>query len=192
MTDLSGKVALVTGSARGIGKAIAVRYAQLGADIVINYSGDEANASKTVAEIVETGRDAIAVKADVTKPADIERIFIETLGRFGKVDIVVANAGVELVDQPIVEATDEQVDRLFEINTKGTFFTLQKAANYVSDNGRIIYVGSSTTGEEWDTKWGYRAANEEGRLRRPMIKIITCGGSPCPPRSRRRSAAQCR
>jgi 3-oxoacyl-[acyl-carrier protein] reductase len=145
MTDLSGKVALVTGSARGIGKAIAVRYAQLGADIVINYSGDEANASKTVAEIVETGRDAIAVKADVTKPADIERIFTEAFGRFGKVDIVVANAGVELVDQPILEATEEQVDRLFAINTKGTFFTLQKAAKYVSDNGRIIYVGSSTT-----------------------------------------------
>jgi 3-oxoacyl-[acyl-carrier protein] reductase len=66
MTDLSGKVALVTGSARGIGKAIAVRYAQLGADIAINYSGDESNASKTVAEIGEIGRDAIAVKADVT------------------------------------------------------------------------------------------------------------------------------
>jgi short chain dehydrogenase len=76
MTDRSGKVALVTGSAPGIGKAIAVRYAQLGTDIVINYSGDEANALKTVAEIGEsgaTGRDAIAVKADVTKPLDIER-----------------------------------------------------------------------------------------------------------------------
>lgn len=95
MTDLDGKVALVTGSARGIGKAIAVRYAQLGADIVINYSGDEANASKTVAEIGQIGRDAIAVQADVTKPAEIERLFTETLGRFGKVDIVVANAGVE-------------------------------------------------------------------------------------------------
>jgi 3-oxoacyl-[acyl-carrier protein] reductase len=145
MTDLSGKVALVTGSARGIGKAIAVRYAQLGADIAINYSGDEANASKTVAEIGEIGRDAIAVKADVTKPAEIERLFTETLGRFGKVDIVVANAGVELVDQPILETTEEQFDRLLAINTKVTFFTLQKAAKYVSDNGRIIYVGSSTT-----------------------------------------------
>jgi 3-oxoacyl-[acyl-carrier protein] reductase len=112
MTDRSGKVALVTGSARGIGKAIAVRYAQLGTDIVINYSGDEANALKTVAEIGEsgaTGRDAIAVKADVTKPLDIERIFTATLARFGKVDIVVANAGVELVDKPILEATEEQV-----------------------------------------------------------------------------------
>ena len=145
MTDLSGKVALVTGSARGIGKAIAVRYAQLGADIAINYSGDEANASRTVAEIGDIGRDAIAVKADITKPAEIERLFTETLGRFGKLDIVVANAGVELVDQPILETTEEQFDRLFAINTKGTFFTLQKAAKYVSDNGRIICVGSSTT-----------------------------------------------
>jgi 3-oxoacyl-[acyl-carrier protein] reductase len=112
MTDRSGKVALVTGSAPGIGKAIAVRYAQLGTDIVINYSGDEANALKTVAEIGEsgaTGRDAIAVKADVTKPLDIERFFTATLARFGKVDIVVATAGVDLVDQPILEATEEQV-----------------------------------------------------------------------------------
>lgn len=94
MTDRSGKVALVTGSARGIGRAIAVRYAQLGTDIVINYSGDEANALKTAAEIGEsgaTGRDAIAVKADVTKPLDIERIFTATLARFGKVGIVGAD-----------------------------------------------------------------------------------------------------
>jgi 3-oxoacyl-[acyl-carrier protein] reductase len=145
MTDLSGKVALVTGSARGIGKAIAVRYAQLGADIVINYSGDEAGASKTVAEVGEIGRDAIAVKADVTKPDEIERLFTETIGRFGKVDIVVANAGVELVDLPLSETTEEQFDRLFAVNTKGAFFTLQKAAKYVSDNGRIISVGFSTT-----------------------------------------------
>ncbi|OBB20738.1 short-chain dehydrogenase [Mycolicibacterium setense] len=145
MTDLTGKVALITGSARGIGKAIALRYAQLGADIVVNYSGDEANANKTLAEITETGRDAIAIKADMTKVDEIERIFKETIEKFGKVDIVVANAGVELIDQPISEATEEQYDRLFAINSKGTFFTLQKAAKYVSDNGRIIYIGSSTT-----------------------------------------------
>jgi 3-oxoacyl-[acyl-carrier protein] reductase len=145
MTDLSGKVALVTGSARGIGKAIAIRYAQLGADIAINYFGDEAGASNTVAEIGEIGRGAIAAKADVTKPYEIERLFTETIGRFGKVDIVVANAGVELLDQALAEATEEQFDRLFTINSKGAFFTLQKAAQYVSDNGRIIYVGSSTT-----------------------------------------------
>ncbi|MCW2659410.1 MAG: short-chain dehydrogenase/reductase, partial [Mycobacterium sp.] len=136
MTDLSGKVALVTGSARGIGKAIAIRYAQLVADIAINYSGDEAGASNTVAEIGEIGRDAIAVRADVTKPYEIERLFTETIDRFGKVDIVVANAGVELVDQALTEATEEQFDRLFAINSKGAFFTLQKAAEYISDNGR--------------------------------------------------------
>jgi NAD(P)-dependent dehydrogenase (short-subunit alcohol dehydrogenase family) len=96
MTDLSDKVALVTGSARGIGKAIAVRYAQLGADIAINYSGDESNASKTVAEIGEIGRDAIAVQADVTKPAEIERLFTETLGRFGKVKIATVTNAVSL------------------------------------------------------------------------------------------------
>jgi 3-oxoacyl-[acyl-carrier protein] reductase len=145
MTDLSGKAALITGSARGIGRAVALRYAQLGADIVVNYSHDKANAHKTLAEIERTGRAAIAVKADIRESDEIERMFVETIETFGKVDIVVANAGVELIDQSILEATEEQYDRLYAINGKGTFFTLQKAAKYVADNGRIIYIGSSTT-----------------------------------------------
>lgn len=145
MTDLAGRVALITGSARGIGKAIAVRYAHLGADVVVNYSNDEANAKQTVTEIAATGRNAVAIKADLTRPDEIERLFQETIDRFGKVDIVVANAGVEIIDQPMSEATEEQYDRLFAINSKGTFFTLQKAGKYVSDNGRIINIGSSTT-----------------------------------------------
>lgn len=145
MTDLTGKVALITGSARGIGKAIALRYANLGADVVVNYSSDESNAERAVAEIIGTGRKAIAVRADLTRPDEIERLFREAIDSFGKVDIVVANAGVEIIDQPVLEATEEQFDRLFAINSKGTFFTLQKAGKYVSDHGRIINIGSSTT-----------------------------------------------
>ena len=145
MTDLTGKAALITGSARGIGRAIALRYAHLGADVVVNYSSDASNAQRTVADIIGTGRTAVAIKADLTRPEEVERLFHETIERFGKVDIVVANAGVEIIDQPISEATEEQYDRLFAINSKGTFFTLQKAGKYVSDNGRIINIGSSTT-----------------------------------------------
>ena len=145
MTKFQNKVALITGSARGVGKAIAERYASLGADIVINYSKDEKNALETVASIEKLGASAIAVQGDVSKVADIKQLFAASLERFGKIDIVVANAGVELVDQPAVDFTEEQFDPLFAINTKGAFFTLQQAAKYVADGGRMIYIGSSTT-----------------------------------------------
>jgi 3-oxoacyl-[acyl-carrier protein] reductase len=145
MTDLKNKTALITGSARGIGKAIAERYGALGANVVVNFAGDEANAKQTVEAIERLGAAAIAVQADVSKVADIERLFAAALDRFGGLDIVVANAGVELVDLPLIEVTEDDFDRLFGINTKGAFFTLQNAAKHVTDNGRIIYIGSSNT-----------------------------------------------
>lgn len=146
MTNLQNKVAIVTGSARGIGKAVALRYASLGAKVVVNYYGNDAVAAQTVSECKEAGAaDAIAVKADMSVVADIERLFQETLDHFGAVDIVVANAGVEIVDQPALDATEDEFDKLFGINTKGAIFTLQKAARYVSDGGRIILIGSSST-----------------------------------------------
>jgi 3-oxoacyl-[acyl-carrier protein] reductase len=145
MTDLHGKTALVTGSARGIGRAIALRYAKLGARVVVNYAGSVEAAHKTVAEIRALGTDAVAIQADVADLDALEGLFQQSVEAFGKLDIVVANAGVEIVDQPIDEVTEEQFDRLFAINTKGTFFTLQKAARYVADHGRIVCIGSSTT-----------------------------------------------
>ncbi|MFE7503820.1 SDR family NAD(P)-dependent oxidoreductase [Promicromonospora sp. NPDC057488] len=145
MTDLSGKVALVTGSARGIGRAIALRYAQCGAGVVVNYARSEEAALKTVADIEAVGARAIAIHADVVDLDALENLFQKSIEAFGQLDIVVANAGVEIVDQPISEVTEEQFDRLFAINAKATFFTLQKAARYVADHGRIINVGSSTT-----------------------------------------------
>lgn len=78
--------------------------------------------------------------------ADIDRLFTTAMGRFGHLDIVVANAGVELVGQSVLDFTEADFDRLFSVNTKGAFFTLQRAAKHIADNGRIIYVGSSTTG----------------------------------------------
>jgi len=145
MTDLTNRVALVTGSSRGIGKAIALRYASLGAKVALNYEGDEANAAMALAEVRAHGVDAVAIKADVSKVDDVEHMFTQTLDRFGALDIVVANAGVELIAQPVLEATEEQFDRLFAVNTKGAFFTLQGAARHVADNGRIVYIGSSST-----------------------------------------------
>jgi 3-oxoacyl-[acyl-carrier protein] reductase len=145
MNNLHNKVAVVTGSARGLGKAIAERYAALGADIVINYSRDKASADEVVENIKKLGSKVIAVQADVSKVPDLERLFAEAKAAFGKIDIVVANAGIELVETPVVDFTEEQFDKVFSINTKGTYFTMQQAAKNVSDNGRIIYIASSTT-----------------------------------------------
>ncbi|MFD2370086.1 SDR family oxidoreductase [Brevibacillus sp. GCM10020057] len=145
MTNLRNKVALITGSGRGIGKAIAERYASLGADIAVNYTNDKAAAEATVSNLQAYGVKAIAIQADISQVAEVRKLFRTTLQEFGRVDIVVANAGIELVNLPAVDITEEQYDRLFQVNTKGAFFTIQEAAKHVADNGRIIYVSSSTT-----------------------------------------------
>src|SRR5690606_3019544 len=145
MNSLKNKVALITGSSRGLGKAIAERYAALGADIVVNYAGNKAAADEVVSNIKATGVKVISVQADMSKVADIERLFAEAKKAFGKIDIVVANAGIEMVETPVTEFTEEQFDRLFTLNTKGAYFTMQKAAKCVENNGRIIYIASSTT-----------------------------------------------
>lgn len=145
MNMLKNKVALITGSARGLGKAIAERYAALGADIVLNYSRDKSAADETESNIRAMGANVIAVQADVSKVADIKRLFDEAINTFGKIDIVVANAGIEMVETPVTAFTEEQFDKVFSINTKGAYFTMQQAAKHVVDNGRIIYIASSTT-----------------------------------------------
>ena len=145
MSTLANKVALVTGSSRGLGQAIAERYAALGASIIVNYTKGKEAADQVVSTITAMGANAVAVQADVSKVADVERLFAEAKTAFGKIDIVVANAGIELVETPATDFTEEQFDRLFSINAKGSYFTLQQAARHVADNGRIIYIASSTT-----------------------------------------------
>ena len=145
MTDLKNKTAIITGSVRGIGRAIAERYAQLGANIVLNFSKDKTAADETLEAIKKNNTNVIAVQADVSNVNDIERLFETAINSFGKVDIVVANAGIENTHHPLSEATEEEFDRFYKINTKGAFFTLQIAAKHVENNGRIIHVGSSTS-----------------------------------------------
>ena len=145
MTDLTGKTALISGSARGIGKAIALRYAQLGANIVLNYPANAAGAEQALAKVREHGVEGIAVQADISKPADVDRLYAEATKQFGSLDIIVANAGVELPGVPIVELSDEQIDRLVDINVRGAFMTMQRASKNVADNGRVIFISSSST-----------------------------------------------
>ncbi|MFI6346977.1 SDR family oxidoreductase [Streptomyces sp. NPDC050560] len=143
MTDLTGKTALITGSARGIGKAIALRYAQLGAGVVINYASNNANADQALKEVLAHGGKAIAVKADISQPTDVDRLFAEAREAFATVDIVVANAGLELLGTPIANLSDEQIDRMVNVNAHGALLTLQRAAQHVADNGRIINIAST-------------------------------------------------
>ena len=112
---------------------------------MVNYSSSETPAQETVATIEANGGAALAVKADVSKPAEIERLFAAAVERFGRLDIAVANAGVEMVDQAVADFTEADFDRVFGVNAKGAMFTLQQAARHIADKGRIIYLGSSTT-----------------------------------------------
>ncbi|MBM2598541.1 glucose 1-dehydrogenase [Pseudomonas sp. BDPW] len=142
---LAGKVALVTGSSRGLGRAIALRLAECGASVVINYRSNLAEA-EAVAHIAEgCGAKTLIVQADVSQVDEIGQLFKEVVERFGRLDIVVANAGVEKVNVPVVDVTEDDFDTLFRINTKGPYFVMQAAAKYIEDGGRIISISSSST-----------------------------------------------
>jgi 3-oxoacyl-[acyl-carrier protein] reductase len=144
MNTLSNKVAIVTGSSRGIGAKIAQTLAAAGAKVVVNYAGNRKAAEEVVAAIRSAGSDAIAVAGDVSKAGDVKKLFDETIAKFGKVDILVNNAGIILY-KLLAETTDEEFDRLFNINVKGTFYSLREAATRLADGGRIINFSSTTT-----------------------------------------------
>lgn len=142
--SLEGKTALVTGSSRGIGRAIAERLAADGAAVAINYARNRQLAQEVVDGILARSGKAFAIQADVSKPAEVRRLFDEAGKTVGPLDIVVANAGVVL-EKPLVESTEQDYDSVFNINTKGVFFTLQEAARGTRDGGRIIAVSTGGT-----------------------------------------------
>jgi 3-oxoacyl-[acyl-carrier protein] reductase len=141
---LEGKTALVTGASRGIGRAIGERLAADGATVIINYARNQQPAQELVSAIVAKGGNAVAIQADVSKPAEVRRLFDEAEKAVGHLDIVVANAGVH-IEKPLVESTEKDYDYVFDINTKGVFFTLQVAAHRVRDGGRIVVVSTGGT-----------------------------------------------
>ncbi len=141
---LDGKVALVTGASRGIGRAIAVRLGQDGAAVVVNYSGNHEAARETIAAVEAASGRAVAVQGDVGKVGDIQRLFDAAFEHFGKLDILVNNAGI-MFNKPLADVTEEEYDRIFAVNVKGTFFSCQQAAKRMADGGRIINFSSSTT-----------------------------------------------
>jgi 3-oxoacyl-[acyl-carrier protein] reductase len=140
---LAGKVAIVTGGSRGIGRATAERLARDGAQVVVNCVRAEAEAEAVVAAIVAGGGEAIAVRADVFDLAEIPTLFEAAEKRFGRPGIIVANAGV-YAQIPIANTTEEIYDKMFGM-TKGTFFLLQTAAEKIADGGRIVTISSGAT-----------------------------------------------
>ena len=138
------KSALVTGSSRGIGRAIAERLAADGTAVVINCTRNSKQADETVSAIRARGGKAIAVQADVSKSDDVRRLFDQAEKAFGPLDIVVANAGVFL-KKPLTESSEEDYDYVFSSNTKSVFLTLREAARRVREGGRIVAVSTGGT-----------------------------------------------
>jgi 3-oxoacyl-[acyl-carrier protein] reductase len=153
---LEGKVALVTGASRGIGRAIAERLARGGAAVVVNYGSNAGEARKVVAGIESAGGRAFAIQADVGRVADVVRMFDEALAHFGRLDILVNNAGIMFM-KPVSATTEADFDRIFDVNVKGTFFACQQAATRLADGGRIINLSSSTTARIMPTYGAYVA-----------------------------------
>jgi 3-oxoacyl-[acyl-carrier protein] reductase len=143
-TPLAGKVALVTGASRGIGQGIAERLGRAGATVVVNYAGSQEDANKVVATIQSFGSNAIALQANMGKVEQIRRLFQETIDRCGQLDILVNNAGIGIM-ATIADITEEEYERVFDVNVRGVLFAMQEAARRMNQNGRIVTVSSTTT-----------------------------------------------
>lgn len=140
-----GKVAIITGASRGIGRSIAEQLAELGAKVVVNYSASSEEAKEVVEAIVKNRGEALAIKADISNVSDVKMLFAETIKHFGQVDLLINNAGY-MKNKLIKDVTETDFDKHFSINVKGTYFACQQAMNYMEDGGRIINISTSVLG----------------------------------------------
>lgn len=147
MVNKMRKVAIVTGASRGIGEIVAKRLAEDGFDVVVNYFRDVREAEMVVADITAKGGKAIAVKANISKAAEVVQLFEAAEHEFGGVDVLINNAGVATPKPFHIAETDEEwYDRVFNTNTKGSFLTLREAAKRLRDGGRIVNFSTSAIG----------------------------------------------
>ena len=140
--ELEGKIALITGGSRGIGAAIAKRLAADGANVAITYTKGADAAAAVVNEIEGGGRKAIAIQADATDAGAVEAAVEQTVATFGRLDVLVNNAGTA-IPKSFEETTLEELDRLIDINLRGTFIATQAALKHMKSGGRIIMIGSA-------------------------------------------------
>ncbi len=150
------RTAIITGASRGIGAAIAERLAKDGFSVVVNYAGNEAEASAAADKIKAAGGRAMTVKADVSKPAEVTHIFDAAEKEFGGVDVLVNNAGIMNLAS-IATTDDAMLDRTVSVNLKGTFNGLREAAKRLRNGGRIINCSTSVVGTKLETYGIYAA-----------------------------------
>jgi NAD(P)-dependent dehydrogenase (short-subunit alcohol dehydrogenase family) len=150
MTKLKDKTALVTGSSRGLGREIALRLAQDGADVIICYHSQKEEADQVVQEVEDMGRKALSLQVDLNGTADIARfvdevkVAVKKLSTRAKLDILINNAGVER-KSPLGDVSEEDFDFVFNTNVKGVFFLTQSLLPVLADGGRILMVGTGLT-----------------------------------------------
>lgn len=151
------KTAIVTGASRGIGRSIAKRLASDGFAVVVNYAGNGAQAEEVVKEIRNADGEALAVKADVSQPEEVEQLFRKTIEAFGCVDVVVNNAGIMPLS-PIAKGEVETFDKVIATNLRGTFLVFAQAAQKLAEGGRIIAFSSSVLAKSFPTYGPYIAS----------------------------------
>ena len=144
MKKLTGKTAIVTGSSRGIGRAIAERLSADGANVVVTFHGNRDKAEEAVATIKANGVDAIALQLDMRDLKSVRALFEQTKTRFGQIDILVNNAAGVNVFKPTAMLTEDEYDSMFQI-TRGVYFALQEATKHLADNGRIVSISTGGT-----------------------------------------------
>ena len=147
LRNLQDKVAIITGSARNMGRAFAVALARSGAKIAVHYHSERSrdDAEETARLVRKQESDAIIVGGNLAETSVVKNLFDEAVKAFGRVDIVINNAGL-VIKKPFTDITEEDFDRSFGINAKAAFFVMQEAARRIEDNGRIINMGTTILG----------------------------------------------
>ena len=156
---LKGKVAVVTGASKGIGAAIATHLAKEGAAVVVNYAASKTDAERVVGEITRGGGKAIAVQADVSKPADVRRLFAEAKKAFGRLDVLVNNAGIYEF-APLEAVTPEHFHKMFDLNVLGLILASQEAVKYFGPAGGSIVNISSVVATAAPATWSVYSATK--------------------------------
>jgi len=154
--SLNGKVAIVTGASRGIGRQVAIQLALSGANVFVKYSCSRGKADEVVRTIEAFSGQAVAIQADISKVMEVEALFSKTIERFGRVDILVNNAAV-MENNAIADVTEEIFDRHFALNVKGTYFACQQAMKHMAQGGTIVNFSTSVSGAMLPTYSVYAA-----------------------------------